>query len=276
MCKSNAQPTLCEQRAGFAAVKTFIRNGTTVVPALVEVAVFEGRPDFELPGFPEPVIREIRERLRAALVNSGFQYPFRHIAVSMPVVRPRRPFEGTDLAIAVALLIATEQVEWNGLGRVAVVAELALDGSTRSVQGIRVMVEQAGENGIEAIVVPAACAAEATGLDGVAVVGLGSLRQLPAIATGGQRGIQPEVGVARTVAEQFGRNLAMARARTGVTQLVLAQRVGLSDSAISLLERGKRGARVDPLVGLAEALDIDPGELLADTGGLQGKEDQRR
>lgn len=126
----------------------------------------------------------MRERIRAALVNSGFDYPFAHIVVHLPGFPPRRRlYAEMDLAIAAALLSASGQLVWTGLPRVALVSELALDGSTRPIGGAQPMVERSAADGDEMIIVPAGCAVEATGAGEGAVVGIESLSQLPAIAS---------------------------------------------------------------------------------------------
>jgi transcriptional regulator with XRE-family HTH domain len=71
-----------------------------------------------------------------------------------------------------------------------------------------------------------------------------------------------------TVAERFGWNLRIARRKAGLSQRELAERMGRDQSRIAVWESGKRQPRIDTVVRLAEALEIDPGELLRETRGL--------
>jgi magnesium chelatase family protein len=95
-----------------------------------------------------------------------------------------------DLAIAAALLRASGQLEWEGMDRVALAGELALDGQVRPIHGALAIAEAARQDGVEAIVVPAGNGPEAALAGGVEVVPLGSLAELPAIGAG-ERAAEP-------------------------------------------------------------------------------------
>ena len=167
-----------------ATARTFTLDGISARPVRVEVDVHRGLPNFTIVGLPDAAVREARERVRAALVNCGFEFPLRRIVVNLAPASLRKAGPGMDLAIAAALLSASDQLEWEGLARVALVGELALDGSTRAVQGALAMAEAAREGEAEAIVLPAENGAEAALAEGIGVVGIESLGQLPALATG--------------------------------------------------------------------------------------------
>jgi magnesium chelatase family protein len=168
-----------------ATARTFTLDGISARPVRVEVDVHRGLPNFTIVGLPDAAVREARERVRAALVNCGFEFPLRRIVVNLAPASLRKAGPGMDLAIAAALLSASEQLEWEGLARVALAGELALDGSTRSVQGALAMAEAAREGGAEAIVLPAENGAEAALVEGVAVIGVEALGQLSALVSGG-------------------------------------------------------------------------------------------
>jgi magnesium chelatase family protein len=167
-----------------ATARTFTLDGISARPVRVEVDVHRGLPNFTIVGLPDAAVREARERVRAALVNCGFEFPLRRIVVNLAPASLRKAGPGMDLAIAAALLSASGELEWEGLARVALAGELALDGSTRSVQGALAMAEAAREGGLEAIVVPAENGAEAALAEGIAVIPLEALGQLPALASG--------------------------------------------------------------------------------------------
>jgi magnesium chelatase family protein len=170
--------------AVLATARTFTLDGISARPVRVEVDVHRGLPNFTIVGLPDAAVREARERVRAALVNCGFEFPLRRIVVNLAPASLRKAGPGMDLAIAAALLSASGEVEWEGLARVALAGELALDGSLRPVQGALAMAEAARESGAEAIVLPAENGAEAALAEGIEVVPVEALGQLPALVAG--------------------------------------------------------------------------------------------
>jgi len=167
-----------------ATARTFTLDGISARPVRVEVDVHRGLPNFTIVGLPDAAVREARERVRAALVNCGFEFPLRRIVVNLAPASLRKAGPGMDLAIAAALLSASGELKWEGLARVALAGELALDGSTRPVQGALAMAEAAREGGAEAIVLPAENGTEAALADGVRVIAIETLGRLPALAAG--------------------------------------------------------------------------------------------
>ena len=170
--------------AVLATARTFTLDGISARPVRVEVDVHRGLPNFTIVGLPDTAVREARERVRAALVNCGFEFPLRRIVVNLAPASLRKAGPGMDLAIAAALLSAAGELEWEGLARVALAGELALDGSLRPVQGALAMAEAARESGAEAIVLPAENGAEAALAEGIGVVPVEALGQLPALVAG--------------------------------------------------------------------------------------------
>ena len=130
-----------------ATARTFTLDGISARPVRVEVDVHRGLPGFAIVGLPDAAVREARERVRAALVNCGFEFPLRRIVVNLAPASLRKAGPGMDLAIAAALLSASGQLEWEALARVALAGELALDGSTRPVHGALAIAEAAREGG---------------------------------------------------------------------------------------------------------------------------------
>ncbi|HET8566682.1 MAG TPA: YifB family Mg chelatase-like AAA ATPase [Solirubrobacterales bacterium] len=167
-----------------ATARTFTLDGISARPVRVEVDVHRGLPNFTIVGLPDAAVREARERVRAALVNCGFEFPLRRIVVNLAPASLRKAGPGMDLAIAAALLSASEQLQWEGLSRVALAGELALDGATRPVQGALAMAEAARESGADAIALPAENGAEAALADGIQVIPVDALGQLPALVAG--------------------------------------------------------------------------------------------
>ena len=178
--------------AMLATAKTFTLDGIAARPVRVEVDVHRGLPAFSVVGLPDAAVREARERVRTALANCGFDFPLRRIVANLAPASLRKAGPALDLAIAVALLVASEQLEWERLSRLAMVGELALDGTVRPVPGVLAIAEAARAGGAEAIVVPAENGAEAALVDGVEVLALESLAQVVDLAAGEWKPARPE------------------------------------------------------------------------------------
>jgi magnesium chelatase family protein len=173
-----------------ATARTFTLDGISARPVRVEVDVHRGLPGFAIVGLPDAAVREARERVRAALVNCGFEFPLSRIVVNLAPASLRKAGPGMDLAIAAGLLRASGQLDWEEMDRVALAGELALDGQVRSIPGVLAIAEAAREDGATAIVVPAANGPEAALAGGVEVIPLVSLAELPRVAAG-ERGPEP-------------------------------------------------------------------------------------
>jgi len=119
----------------FATVRSTTLLGVVGRAVDVEVHVGVGLPGFTIVGQPDEVCRESRDRVRAAFLSRGFAWPNRRITVNLAPSGERKGGAGLDLAIAIAVLIADEQLPPHVAERLAFVAELGLDGSLRSVIG---------------------------------------------------------------------------------------------------------------------------------------------
>jgi magnesium chelatase family protein len=170
--------------AMLATARTFTLDGIAARPVQVEVDVHRGLPAFSVVGLPDTAVREARERVRAALANCGFDFPLQRIVANLAPASVRKAGPGLDLPIAVALLVASGQLEWDRLPRLAMAGELALDGSVRPIPGVLAIAEAAREQGAEAVIVPAENGPEAALVGGLDVVPLDSLGQIPALAVG--------------------------------------------------------------------------------------------
>lgn len=106
----------------------------------VEVHVASGLPGLTLVGLPDEACREARDRVRAALLSSGFEWPMQRITVNLAPSGERKGGSSLDLAIALGVLVASKQVPAEAVGRLGFVGELGLDGSVRPVAGAAPMV----------------------------------------------------------------------------------------------------------------------------------------
>ena len=165
----------------------FTVEGAQARPVMVELDVHRGLPSFAMVGLPDAIVREEREKVRAALVNCGFEFPLRRIVANLAPATVPKDGRSLDLAIAVALLCASGQLSWERLPRLGLVGELSLSGSLRPIDGALAVGEAAREAGLEAIVVPADNEAEALQAGGIEVIALSSLDQLTALAAGEHR-----------------------------------------------------------------------------------------
>jgi magnesium chelatase family protein len=167
-----------------ATARSFVLDGIAARPVRVEVDVHRGLPNFTVVGLPDAAVRESRERIRAALVNCGFEFPLRRIVVNLAPASLRKAGPGLDLAIAAALLAASGQIDPHRLAQLALVGELALDGSTRPIQGALSMAEAASKIEAEAILLPAENGPEAALVEELDTVPIDSLAQLPGFLAG--------------------------------------------------------------------------------------------
>ncbi len=160
----------------------------------VEVDIGQGLPAFSIVGLPDAAVTEAKERVRAAIKNSGGIFPLRRITVNLAPADLRKAGPAYDLPIAVAILMASDQVppldaagSVGGVEDALFLGELSLDGSLRHTHGILPMVALARERHVETVFVPAVDAAEAALVDAVTVYPVEHLTQLMAHLRGEQR-----------------------------------------------------------------------------------------
>src|SRR3954451_2912455 len=150
--------------------RTFALIGVAAEPVHVEVDIGSGLPSFTIVGLPDAAVRESRERVRSALVNSGFRYPQHRITANLAPADLRKAGPGFDLAIATAVLVASGQLPRTVLDRYALAGELALDGAIRPVPGALAMAEGARGWGMRGVAVAPEDAAQAALVGGLEVV----------------------------------------------------------------------------------------------------------
>lgn len=161
-----------------AIVKSTALYGLTGQVVQVEVDVSNGLPSFDLVGLPDMACRESRDRVRAAMKNSGFEFPARRITVNLAPADLRKEGPLYDLPIAVGILVATGQLEQSAVDRYVFLGELSLNGQVRGVAGVLPNVLAAREQDLRAVVVPRDNAAEAALAREVEVYPVESLGQL--------------------------------------------------------------------------------------------------
>ena len=170
-----------------ASVATFSIEGVDSVEVTAEVDVRRGLPAFTIVGLPDPAVREARERVRAALLNSGLEFPLKRLTANLAPADLPKSGPSFDLALAVALLGASEQVPRPSLRPCAVCGELSLGGALRPVPGAVAIAIGARRAGFERLIVPVENAAEAALVDGIEVLGVPSLREIAELLRGRSR-----------------------------------------------------------------------------------------
>ncbi|MFD9867403.1 YifB family Mg chelatase-like AAA ATPase [Streptomyces niveus] len=169
---------------GFARACSVALVGVEGVVVEVQADLEPGVAAFTLVGLPDKSLVESRDRVRAAVVNSGAEWPQKKLTVGLSPASVPKSGSGFDLAVAVAVLGAAERIEARAIADLVLIGELGLDGRVRPVRGILPAVLAAAEAGYHQVVVPEQTAGEASLVPGVSVLGVRSLRQLIAVLTG--------------------------------------------------------------------------------------------
>jgi magnesium chelatase family protein len=150
----------------------------------VEVDVSNGLPTFVIVGLPGAEVRESRDRVRAALKNSGFEFPAKRIVVNLAPATVRKEGASFDLPIAVGLAAASGQVPLEPVSRYLLLGELSLDGHLKPVRGVLCMVSAMNNGALAGVLLPTANAREAAVSTTKPVYGVRSLAEVLNILRG--------------------------------------------------------------------------------------------
>ena len=161
-------------------VISFALSGLEGVPVEVETDINNGLPSYELVGLPDAAVKESRERVRSALKNSGRKFPSGKITVNLAPADLKKEGSYFDLAIAVGILKATEQLVGADCSGIVFLGELALDGTLRPVAGILPLLISAKAKGYSEFIIPAANAKEASFIGGIRIFAAENLSQVAA------------------------------------------------------------------------------------------------
>ncbi len=156
-------------------VQSAALRGIDAFPVSVEVDVSFGLPIFAMVGLPDASVRESRDRVRAAIRNSGFEFPAHRITVNLAPADVRKAGAAFDLPIAVAILAASGLAPRHDPARLAIVGELSLDGAVLPTRGVLPLAMGLRRQGVQALLLPAANAAEAAVVDDLAIVPIATL-----------------------------------------------------------------------------------------------------
>ena len=149
-------------------------------------------PKFRTVGLPEGAVRESKERVRAAIKNSGYKFPHKHVTINLAPADIRKEGSAFDLPMAVGILAAIGEVKHDHLEKMLLLGELALDGTIRPIRGALPVAICARDKGIKGVVLPEENANEAGVVEGVKVVGVNTLADVIAILNE-EESVQPIV-----------------------------------------------------------------------------------
>ncbi|MFF2730934.1 YifB family Mg chelatase-like AAA ATPase [Streptomyces sp. NPDC058008] len=166
---------------GFARACSVALVGVEGVVVEVQADLEPGVAAFTLVGLPDKSLVESRDRVRAAVVNSGAEWPQKKLTVGLSPASVPKSGSGFDIAVACAVLGAAERIDPAAIADVVMIGELGLDGRVRPVRGVLPAVLAAAEAGYRQVVVPEQTAGEAALVPGISVLGVRSLRQLIAV-----------------------------------------------------------------------------------------------
>jgi magnesium chelatase family protein len=154
--------------------------GVDAYPVHVEVDVGLGLPFFRMVGLPDASVRESRDRVRAAIRNSGFDFPPHRVTINLAPADVRKAGSAFDLPIALGILMA-EGVVRADVSRVVIVGELSLDGSIHTARGVLPIAAAARKRGAAALLLPAPNAVEAAVVGGLRLLPIHTLAEAVAV-----------------------------------------------------------------------------------------------
>ncbi len=229
---------------------------------LVEVDVRPGLPAFTIVGLGDTAVRESRERIRAAVLNSGLEFPQRRITANLAPASMRKAGPGFDLAMALALLAASGQLDGRALARAAVFGELALSGELRGAPGALAVAEGAARERVARLIVPADRVREAGLVEGLQVIGVRSLGEAAAAVTAPDDALPPtpppparrRTGASPDLADVRGQPLALLAlqiAAAGAHNLLLEGAPGTGKTMLA-----RRMPSILPPLTRAEAIEV--------------------
>ena len=160
-----------------SCISSFGLNGVEGFLVRVEVNIAQGLPGFEMVGLPDAAVREAKERVRAAIKNSGYAYPASRITVNLAPADLKKEGPAYDLPVALGILAAAEPMEAGRLESTAAIGELSLDGSVRPVRGALPMAISARERGMRQLILPKGNAGEVKCVEGLRLIPVESLVQ---------------------------------------------------------------------------------------------------
>lgn len=166
---------------------SFTLIGIDAIKVSVEVHISRGLPEFIIVGLPGKAVNESRQRVRSAIINSGFDFPVKKIIVNLSPADIKKDGSYYDLPIALSILAASDQIKCGIFNESCFIGELSLDGSINPVKGLISMAEKARGMDKKFFFVPYEIANQASFISDVSIVACKSLVETVKVLTGGEQ-----------------------------------------------------------------------------------------
>ncbi len=246
-----------------ARTRSYTTLGLEALPIEIEVDTAPGLPSITIVGLPDQAVREARQRVKAAIQNSQFRIPSQRITVNLAPADVRKGGASFDLAIALGLLAASQQLDPAAVTSVTTLGELALDGTLRPIPGILPIALAARREG-RRVLLPAANASEAALVAGLEAIPVRSLCEAAAVVSGAAAPTPPPASqsAAARQANRYDVDFADVRGQTHAKralEVAVAGRhhvllIGPPGSGKTML--AQRVPTIQPDLILDEALDV--------------------
>jgi magnesium chelatase family protein len=258
-----------------ARAHTFTIDGLHTRHVTVEVDIRPGLPAFAIVGLADAAVREARERVQAAIVNSGYEFPARRIVANLAPGDVPKAGPGLDLALACAVLAASEQLPRERLESHALYGELALDGGVRAARGTLAVAQASAEAALRALILAGARGHEAGLVEGIEVLVAERLSSAVRILGGGPGDPLPTPARADAAARDFGPDLSDVRGQHHAVRALVIAAAGGHNSLLSgppgtgKTMLAQRLASILPALSRAEAIEVTRIHSIA--GDLEGE-----
>lgn len=158
--------------------KSFALKGLDGYSVDIEVDISGGVPNVEMVGLPDAVVKESKDRVRSAIINSDFQYPVKRITINFAPAETRKEGSNFDLPIAIGILSSSKQVDAQNAKEYVFLGELSLDGTLRRINGLMAILISGVQNGYKKFIIPIDNRNEACYIEGIEVYPARDLKQV--------------------------------------------------------------------------------------------------
>lgn len=216
-----------------ARARTFTLEGLNARAVSVEIDIRPGLPAFAIVGLADAAVREARDRVHAALLNSGFEFPARRITANLAPADVPKIGPGFDLALACGILAASGQIPKERLDTHALFGELSLDGEVRACHGTLAVAEATKKAGLAMLVLSPQRAREATLVEGLPVGVVERLTSAARVLSGGVGDRLPEQSSDQPSTPPHGPDLSDVRGQDEAVRTLVVAAAGAHNSLLS-------------------------------------------